>query len=114
MSSARSRSWKRRCACRPPGARPPGTGPLGTHDVNDAIQAAGPTVHSSPMPVGLPVERVLPLLESRDPAWAMDARAAWDWLTASGDVPEVTLRDLEYFLWYQLPAKFLTDHHEHR
>src|SRR5258708_36958812 len=78
------------------------------------MQAAGPTVHPSPMPFDLPAERVLPLLESRDPAWAMDARAAWDWLTASGDVPEVTLHDLEYFLWYQLPAKFLTDHDEHR
>jgi hypothetical protein len=66
------------------------------------------------MSFDLPAERVLPVLESRDPAWAMDARAAWDWLTASGDVPEVTLRDLEYFLWYQLPAKFLTDHDEHR
>lgn len=66
------------------------------------------------MPFDLPAERVLPLLESRDPAWAMDARAAWDWLTASGDVPVVTLRDLEYFLWYQLPAKFLVDLDEHR
>jgi len=66
------------------------------------------------MPLDLPAEQVLPLLESRDPGTGMDARAAWDWLTASGDVPEVTLRDLEYFLWYQLPAKFLTDHAEHR
>ena len=66
------------------------------------------------MPFELPAERVLPLLEQGDPTWAMDARAAWDWLTASGDAPVVTLRDLEYFLWYQLPAKFLVDHDEHR
>jgi len=66
------------------------------------------------MPFDLPAERVLPLIEARDRGAAMNARAAWDWLTASGDVPEVTLRDLEYFLWYQLPAKFLTDHDEHR
>lgn len=66
------------------------------------------------MPFDLPTERVLPLLESWNEAGAMDARAAWDWLTASGDVPMVTLHDLEYFLWYQLPAKFLTTHDEHR
>lgn len=59
------------------------------------------------MPFDLPAERVLPLLESRERAGAMDARPAWDWLTASGDVPEVTLRGLEYFLWYQLPATML-------
>jgi hypothetical protein len=64
------------------------------------------------MPFDLPAEQVLPLLESHDRA-RMDARSAWDWLTGSGDVPVVTLHDLEYFLWYQLPAKFLTglDHH---
>ncbi len=44
----------------------------------------------------------------------MDARAAWDSLTASGDAPVVSLHDLEYFLWYQLPAKFLTDLDHHR
>lgn len=44
----------------------------------------------------------------------MDARAAWDWLTASGDFPFLSLYDLEYFLWYQLPAKFLTDLAHHR
>jgi hypothetical protein len=66
------------------------------------------------MPFDLPAEHVLPLLESRDGAWALDARSAWDWLTASGDVPLVTLHDLEYFLWYQLPAKFLTGHYHHR
>ena len=61
------------------------------------------------MPLDLPAEHVLPLLESRDRHWATDARSAWDWLTESGDSPVVSLRDLEYFLWYQLPAKFLTD-----
>lgn len=66
------------------------------------------------MPLDLPAEHVLPLLESRDRHWATDARSAWDWLTASGDSPVVTLRDLEYFLWYQLPAKFLTDLGHHR
>ncbi len=66
------------------------------------------------MPFDLPAERVLPLLESRERAGGMDARPAWDWLTANGDVPEVTLRGLESFLWYQLPAKFLTTMDEHR
>lgn len=66
------------------------------------------------MPFDLPAEHVLPWLESQDRARALDARAAWDWLTASGDVPVVTLRDLEYFLWYQLPVKFLSSHDEHR
>lgn len=44
----------------------------------------------------------------------MDARAAWDWLTDSGDSRVVSLHDLEYILWYQLPAKFLTDLEDHR
>lgn len=66
------------------------------------------------MPYDLAEERVLPLLASLDGERSNDARAAWDWLTASGDVPEVTLRDLEYFLWYQLPAKFLTSEEHHR
>src|SRR5579859_2848271 len=66
------------------------------------------------MPFDLPAEHVLPVLESGDPRWAMEARSAWDALTASGDVPVVTLHDLEYFLWYQLPAKFLTDLGGHR
>jgi hypothetical protein len=66
------------------------------------------------MPYDLGAERVVPLLESFDPQRSADARAAWDWLTASGDAPDVTLRDLEYFLWYQLPAKFLTSEEHHR
>jgi len=66
------------------------------------------------MPFDLPAEHVLPLLEPQDSTRSMDARSAWDCLTASGDAPVVTLHDLEYFLWYQLPAKFLTSHAEHR
>ncbi len=66
------------------------------------------------MPFDLPAEHVLPLLESHDRRWAMEARSAWDYLTASGDAPVVSLHDLEYFLWYQLPAKFLTDLDHHR
>jgi hypothetical protein len=66
------------------------------------------------MPYDLAEERVLPVLESFDPRRSSNARAAWDWLTASGDVPDTTLRDLEYFLWYQLPAKFLTTEDHHR
>jgi hypothetical protein len=66
------------------------------------------------MPFDLPAEHVLPLLESPDRARAVGARAAWDCLTASGDVPVVNLHDLEYFLWYQLPAKFLISHAEHQ
>lgn len=66
------------------------------------------------MPFDLPAEHVLPLLEARKRRWAMDARSAWDWLTASGDSPVVSLHALEYFLWYQLPAKFLTDLEGHR
>src|SRR5262249_59327388 len=66
------------------------------------------------MPLDLAAEHVLPLLESHDRHWAIDARSAWDWLTASGDSPVVSLRDLEHFLSYQLPAKFLTDVDHHR
>jgi hypothetical protein len=66
------------------------------------------------VPFDLSAEHVLPLLESDDRAWASDARAAWDWLTASGDAPVVNLHDLERFLWYQLPAKFLTGPGHHR
>jgi hypothetical protein len=55
----------------------------------------------------------MPLLESGT-VWSGDARAAWDWLTASGDSPVVSLHDLQYFLWYQLPAKFLTSARHHQ
>jgi len=61
------------------------------------------------MPWHLPADRVEPLLQSLDSDRETDTRAAWDWLTASGDAPQVDLFHLEYFLWYQLPAKFLTD-----
>jgi hypothetical protein len=66
------------------------------------------------MPFDLPAEYVLPLLDQGESSWTMDARAAWDALTASGDAPVVSLHDLEYFLWYQLPAKFMCDLDEHR
>jgi len=66
------------------------------------------------MPLDLPAEHVLPLLKARNGRWEVYARSAWDWLTASGDSPVVSLHDLEYFLWYQLPAKFLTDLDDHR
>ena len=66
------------------------------------------------MPFDLAAERVLPILQSHERQPAMDARSAWNWLTASGDSPMVSLHDLEYFLWYQLPAKFLTDLQHHR
>ena len=62
----------------------------------------------------LAAERVLPLLEARGHDPASDARAAWDVLTASGDVPMVTLHSLEYFLWYTLPAKFLASSEHQR
>jgi hypothetical protein len=61
------------------------------------------------MPWHLPADRVEPLLQSLDSDRETDTRAAWDWLTASGNAPQVDLFHLEYFLWYQLPAKFLTD-----
>ncbi|MGH7687148.1 MAG: hypothetical protein ACREN2_10080 [Candidatus Dormibacteria bacterium] len=66
------------------------------------------------MPFDLARDRVKPLLESWERRRSQDATAAWDWLTASGDAPEVSLHELEYFLWYQLPAKFLTSHEHHR
>lgn len=56
------------------------------------------------------VDRVLAGL---DRARAQNARAAWDWLTASGDVPVVSRYELQYFLWYQLPMKFMTDVDNH-
>lgn len=66
------------------------------------------------MPFDLSSERVLPLLAVRGEPSASDARAAWDSLTASGDVPIVSLHSLEYFLWYTLPAKFRTSAEDHR
>jgi hypothetical protein len=66
------------------------------------------------MPFDLPAEHVLPLLDARGGEWASNARSAWDSLTASGDVPVVTLHDLEYFLWYTLPTKFLMSPDDHR
>lgn len=66
------------------------------------------------MPFNLSAERVLPLLETRGGDAAADARVAWESLTAGGDVPLVSLHSLEYFLWYTLPAKFLTSPEDHR
>lgn len=66
------------------------------------------------MPFDLSAERVLPLLEARGDDPASDARAAWDSLTASGDVPMLSLHSLEYFLWYTLPTKFLTSAEDQR
>ncbi len=60
------------------------------------------------MPFDLSAERVLPVLKARGGRWASSARVAWESLTASGEVPMVTLHSLEYFLWYTLPAKFIT------
>ena len=56
------------------------------------------------VPIHLPSRRVLPVLRQGRPL-AREAFAAWDFLTASGDSPGVTLHRLEYFLWYLLPVK---------
>jgi len=45
------------------------------------------------MPFDLPAVHVLPLLESRDGLWAIDARSAWEWRTASGESPVVSRRE---------------------
>ncbi len=51
-------------------------------------------------------ETVLEVLAGADSGWAPDAEAAWDWITASGDLEEVGLHDIQTFLWYELPAKW--------
>ena len=66
------------------------------------------------MPFDLPAEHVLPLLKARGGWWASNAEVAWQSLTASGDAPVVTLHDLEHFLWYALPTKFLMSPDDHR
>jgi hypothetical protein len=65
------------------------------------------------MPIELPATRVRAELGREDSAWALDARAAWDSLTASGDAEWVTLYELQDFLWYRLPTKFLVPY-EHK
>jgi len=59
------------------------------------------------MPIELPATRVRAVLGREDSAWPMDARAAWDSLTAIGDAEWVARYELQDFLWYRLPAKFL-------
>ncbi len=59
------------------------------------------------MPIELPAGKVRAVLGREESAWALDARAAWDSLTASGDAEWVALYELQDFLWYRLPAKFL-------
>jgi hypothetical protein len=64
-------------------------------------------VRAVTMPFDLPAEHVLPLLRRRGGEWASDAKAAWGSLTAGGEAPVVTLPDLQNFLWFTLPTKFL-------
>jgi hypothetical protein len=65
------------------------------------------------MPIELPAGKVRAVLGREESAWALDARAAWDSLTASGDAEWVALYELQDFLWYRLPARFLVPY-EHK
>ncbi|HEV2811119.1 MAG TPA: hypothetical protein VGV93_12075 [Acidimicrobiales bacterium] len=53
-------------------------------------------------------------LEAEDAELAKDARPALEWLTAGQGVSVLTQGRLQYFLWYGLPMKWLTDTDHHR
>lgn len=57
------------------------------------------------MSAKVPRERAMDVLGGADPAWAPDAEAAWDRITASGDIEEIGLHEVQMFLWYELPTK---------
>lgn len=65
------------------------------------------------MPIELLATKVRAVLGREDSVWALDARAAWDSLTASGDAEWVAVYELQDFLWYRLPAKFVVPY-EHK
>lgn len=58
------------------------------------------------MSAKVPYARVSEILRTADPAWAQEAEAAWDWITASGDLDEIDLHAIQMFVWYELPAKW--------
>ncbi|MBA3430858.1 MAG: hypothetical protein H0U16_05195 [Actinobacteria bacterium] len=53
------------------------------------------------------VDAALETLRSEDPKAAQSADSAVQWLTAGEGFDGVTQYDLQYFLWYTLPKKFL-------
>lgn len=60
------------------------------------------------------IARAIAALRARDPSLAADAEGALDWLTAGEGPAALTQERLQYFLWYQLPMKWLTDNAHHR
>lgn len=53
------------------------------------------------------VDAALEALRSEDPKAAQSAESAIQWLTAGEGLDGVTQHDLQDFLWYTLPKKFL-------
>jgi hypothetical protein len=53
-------------------------------------------------------------LRARDPDVAADAESALDWLTRGEGPAVLSQNGLQYFLWYQLPVKWLTGSAHHR
>lgn len=64
------------------------------------------------MPIRLSEKDVRRALGADHSHWVQDARAAWDSLTASGDSEWVALYELQFFLWYVLPSKFLASYED--
>jgi hypothetical protein len=70
---------------------------------------------SAPMTAGDSTIRVtISELAREDAAVAADAEAALEWLTAGAGAEVLTQEDLQTFLWYGLPMKWLTDGEHHR
>ena len=61
------------------------------------------------------IGRVRRQMESRWPEEAGDAQAALEWLVGDAGPAALTQHGLQEFLWYYLPAKWMTDAaHHHR
>ncbi|MFH1331425.1 MAG: hypothetical protein ABIJ48_12365 [Actinomycetota bacterium] len=59
------------------------------------------------------IARAIASLRVSDPDMATDAEGALEWLTAGEGPAVLTQERLQYFLWYQLPMKWLTDNAHH-
>jgi hypothetical protein len=69
----------------------------------------------APMTAGVATIRAaISELAREDAAVAADAEAALEWLTAGAGAEVLTQEDLQTFLWYGLPMKWLTDAEHHR
>jgi hypothetical protein len=70
---------------------------------------------SAPMTAGeATIRAAISELARENAAFAADAKAALEWLTAGAGAEVLTQEDLQTFLWYGLPMKWLTDAEHHR